>query len=262
MRNSIPQAITNMYRDSNNLNTQNTDISLMINGLKLVDKRCNNRHIRNTCQTKTFSVGQYKWNTVFENVNWKSVTSQFSKFCVFNKTKETAFKILHNIYPTNTYLQRFNKDIDLKCTFCNVFPETLPHLFFECFVTNFFWAEVEMKINKILDEKIKITRRDVLLNHYKSGTKKEIQYIINLLIMLAKNYIHKRKWAKKKPCYVEFILDVKYYMHSLYGIKNKKAKRTLEYWEYLNLDTLLTEKLELQLKTALMVDWSVGDTFW
>ncbi len=39
-------------------------------------------------------------------------------------------------------------------------------------------------------------------------------------------YIHKQKWAKGKPIFLLFQIDMKHYIELLLGLKNSKAKRT------------------------------------
>lgn len=56
--------------------------------------------------------------------------------------KELHFKILHNYYPCNSLLSKFNFDISSHCTFCNSNLETIPHLFFECDYAKEFWKKV------------------------------------------------------------------------------------------------------------------------
>ena len=49
------------------------------------------------------------------------------------------FKIVHDIYPTNTYIGRFT-DVNKKCEFCKMKDETVKHLFYGCQETCDFWG--------------------------------------------------------------------------------------------------------------------------
>jgi len=53
------------------------------------------------------------------------------KYCMSNKIREVHFKILHNVYPTNSQIASF-VDISDPCVFCKVEKETLLHLFYHC----------------------------------------------------------------------------------------------------------------------------------
>ncbi len=83
------------------------------------------------------------------------------------------------------------------------------------------------KINKALN----LEPCDILLcfqNPYFSD--KQI-YIINLLIILAKFYIHKSKVIQKKPSYITFCnTDLKIYFETLFNMRsqNKKHIKTIK----------------------------------
>ena len=47
------------------------------------------------------------WSFVFGNINWNKSWTICEKYCMNNKIKEVTFKILHNIYPVKSVLERF-----------------------------------------------------------------------------------------------------------------------------------------------------------
>ena len=56
------------------------------------------------------------------------------------------FKLANRILATNTYLKMINiRECD-RCTFCNLEPETLAHLFWQCPKTKIFIAEMKTEI--------------------------------------------------------------------------------------------------------------------
>uniref|UniRef100_A0A9J8BAW3 Reverse transcriptase domain-containing protein n=1 Tax=Cyprinus carpio carpio TaxID=630221 RepID=A0A9J8BAW3_CYPCA len=47
------------------------------------------------------------WNSFFNNVNWTKVWSLPQKFLLTNKVKEISYKLIHRVYPTKVFLQKF-----------------------------------------------------------------------------------------------------------------------------------------------------------
>ena len=69
------------------------------------------------------------WSAFVRIINWEKVWLLPHKFFLTNKVKEISFKMLHRFYPTNHYIQRLKKDIDVNCTHCDSVNENLVHLF-------------------------------------------------------------------------------------------------------------------------------------
>ena len=104
---------------------------LMLNGIELTDRKCNNKHIRQCYQRMNRVVprGKFYWRSQIEDMNWSRAWLLPHKYCISNKAKEVHFKILHKIYPVNGIIAKF-VDVDVSCTFCNHITETTSHLFF------------------------------------------------------------------------------------------------------------------------------------
>ncbi len=65
-----------------------------------------------------------------------------NKFLITNKVKEVSYKIIHKYYPAKNYVQKFKKDINTNCSFCDSHPETVLHLFWLCSYTKKLWADL------------------------------------------------------------------------------------------------------------------------
>ncbi|KPP69395.1 hypothetical protein Z043_111857, partial [Scleropages formosus] len=92
------------------------------------------------------------WNTFLNNVPWEKVWLLTHKYFVTNQVKETSFKIIHKFYPVKHFLRRLKDEIDVNCSFCNLHPEMVPHLFWHCCYTKKLWRDVS---NFIIDEMCK-----------------------------------------------------------------------------------------------------------
>ena len=54
------------------------------------------------------------------------------------------------------------------CTFCNIYPETLNHLFWECEYTSKLWEEIHEWIKELFEVDICMNKIDIIIGkHYK-----------------------------------------------------------------------------------------------
>lgn len=63
--------------------------------------------------------------------------------------------------------------------------------------------------------------------HGFSSEESSVFYILNLIFLLAKYYIHKCKFSNSKPLLSVFLSELKIYKDSLLGSSNPKAIRTV-----------------------------------
>lgn len=126
--------------------------SLSIQGILILDKKCNNNLIR-TCVTGIMFPGRQNKNDILHKFNKKSIDkirTMYLTFPIPPKVKETHFKIMNNIYPSKELLRlRFNID-DNVCTFCENDTETTDHVFFSCGVIQIFWSNLHKWIKQKL----------------------------------------------------------------------------------------------------------------
>jgi len=100
----------------NKVNIPYPQPTLSLNGIQLLDKKCNNKYIRRTLQSKNKVVprGKFFWNSQLDDINWKKKKTWLlpHKFCISNKVKEVNLcKILHKIYRVNSIISKY-VDVD------------------------------------------------------------------------------------------------------------------------------------------------------
>ncbi len=74
--------------------------------------------------------------------------------------------------------------------------------------------------------------KDVIL-YYENKSNKDLEFIVNLFILLAKFYIHKQTFLNSSPLLNLFCSDFDFYISSLRLLKNKKSVKCLEYYDAL-----------------------------
>ena len=89
-----------------------------------------------------------------------------------NILKEFQFKILHRYLATNDLLFKMEKVNSRKCTFCNLWRETILHLFYECYCVRDQLFQVQIALERLDCSVEKLTCKDVVLGYQlKSDTK-------------------------------------------------------------------------------------------
>ena len=98
------------------------------------------------------------------------------------------------------------------CVFCLTEHETTEHLFFSCSVTIRFWQDVYHWLNIGINNSL-FNKFQVMI--YTEGMSKKMSKMVNIIIIMGKNHIHKDKWKNSKPSIVCFKNEIKNYMTSL-----------------------------------------------
>ncbi len=172
------------------------------------------------------------WNNLFSDLEWKKVWCLPSKNLITNKVKEVSFRMIRRFYPTKPFLQRFREDIVLDCTFCNLHPENLEHLFWACNHTALFWRSVCNNIFKHILPDFSFSSLsfgNVLFGFISYPSSKYNHfYIINLILLLAKFHIHKLKFNNQRPSFTVFLNEAKQYIQNITNSRNPKAMKTID----------------------------------
>ncbi len=128
---------------------------------------------------------------------------------------------MNNFYPSTEFLrQRFGFESN-ECVFCKGDIETTEHLF-TCSQTQLFW--------KFFIDWLKRKNSAIPELDYNSITfgvilkDKQLDLMINVLLILAKFFIHKAKYLKIPPVFTCFLNEFHLYIKSLKFMKSKLAK--------------------------------------
>ncbi len=210
--------------------------SLMINDCSFLDKKCNNKILRNGF-TATYFSSSLRRSFLFKEFSKEAVVkirTSYISFPVLPKAKEVHFKMLNDIYPCNDLLyRRFNIGVNV-CTFCNADVETLEHLFFSCNLVKTFWEDWQMWLNSNAHFNLSITYRDILFGLQLEDKKKE--FGSNNLIILAKFFIHKCRFQKISPIFPMYLNEMKLFKKYVYCCKSLKALTLYDFLAVLIMD--------------------------
>ena len=129
-------------------------------------------------------------------------------------TKETKlrvlhFKILHNIYPSNTLLFKMGIKPSILCDDCHE-VESLDHMLFTCTKLKPFWQHINFKLGIILDQEVTLKLEQGVFGLTKTNINASYTKIneANHLILLAKLSIVKHRF--KRPSNLLFIFEYEF----------------------------------------------------
>ena len=147
----------------------------------------------------------------FDTGKWKQIYSLPHILKVDNKIEELQYKILHRYVATNKLLYKIGKRDSPRCNQCFLYPETIPHMFYECNVIRNFWFRIEEFLQGKLNNRTILLERDILFRYNNEGNE-ILENLVNRIILLGKFYIYKNKIKEKEITPLEFIamLQTKY----------------------------------------------------
>ncbi len=161
----------------------------------------------------------------YDNIPWKKVCTLSSKYLITNKVKEVSYKLLHLFYHVKLYMKKMFPDIDSLCSFCEAEDESMSHLYP---YTNLFWKDFLIFVHAFSSQSLFLLYKDVLFGCHNFTKEDNDKYLlINLLIFLAKLFLHKCKFQGAKPYFPVFCKDLKSYLDTLLTSNNFKALKTI-----------------------------------
>ena len=138
------------------------------------------------------------------------------QYIIVNKIKEVLFKIVHRYYPSKANICTFFPTVCNICTFCGCEGETIEHVFVDCPLVASFWFHLQRFISQKIKKNISLRKFEILLTVTEPNLSANEKYVINLIIILAKYYLHKMIWQSSKPSFYNFkITDLKKYWNSI-----------------------------------------------
>ena len=133
-----------------------------------------------------------KYSSVFPQFELSMTKTMFlipMKCVNNNQIQDSQFQILHRYLPTNKLLFKMEKIATMSCTLCNLYPESIVHLFYNCVSVKGLWMYVETLVEKLESRPIKLTAQDITLGFGLHLNRPSAYTDVNKLILYAKYYV-------------------------------------------------------------------------
>ena len=148
--------------------------------------------------------------------------SDVYKITNYTKYRSFQYRFLCKAIVLNPNLMRYGIRDNDRCSFCDIYKESVEHLFYDCQVTNYFLDEIKRKLN--IDIK-SIPLEMVIVNKINENPKR----VENLILLSCKFYIYRQRCMSKKPNFNEFkqmIQNIKEIEETIAKSKNKLPLHT------------------------------------
>jgi len=145
------------------------------------------------------------------------------------KIREFQYKILNNIIFTNQKLFKLKMIESPLCTFCKRETKSLKHLFFNCYVTKFFWEAFCSWLIECSISLQPLTLTDIVFGIF--NVEKDFD-ILNHLVLAAKLYIYKCKLNNVNPSLQVYKAKIKGVYQIEKRIATSRNKLTKHFWKW------------------------------
>ena len=123
------------------------------------------------------------------------------------KLRSFQYRLIHNAVITNTNLHKWGLGSP-NCSFCSKDEENYVHLFCECIAVVPIWEECKSLGQQLSNDNILLTNENILMN-----TCSKPCSVVNLLVLIAKQYIYRSRCLKMVP-------SIYQYRHEVFSTRN------------------------------------------
>ena len=110
------------------------------------------------------------------------------------QNQDLQYKVIMRFVHTNYLLYKMKKVSSQTCTFCNLEPETIEHLFFQCIHVKDIWWYVFEEWAKLTGNTYEPNLRGCVLGVYNNNV--DDTRAINTIVLIVKAYIMKCKYEQ------------------------------------------------------------------
>ena len=175
-------------------------------------------------------ISQSKWARELNlsvDMQWTEVYDALYKTTDDVAIRWLQLRLIHRILPANKRLKIFGIVESNECHHCPAVPESLLHVFWECKVVQTFWRDMNRVYSTTL-----LDRVSVILNMLQQGSPSMSIESMQLLILIAKQYVWRCRSNKKWPSVEEMakVLLRVYSVEKYISVVTDKKTKCDELW--------------------------------
>ena len=145
-----------------------------------------------------------RYSSIFPDLSDNEVNKMFllaRLLCRDIEIQSMQYRILHRYMPTNDLLYKMKKVVSNRCTFCNLYPENILHLFYECLEVRTLLNNVNSKLNNFLNSNLQVKCKDVIIGYRLTHLNANNVKFVNIVILHVKLFIWQSRCRNITPCY-------------------------------------------------------------
>lgn len=149
---------------------------------KLIDVKTNILKKKTTWENRLeISIEDEHFITAFKNIQVVTIATKYRDF---------QYRLIHNAIITNKHLCRWNLRTDDLCSFCNLYSESILHLFYSCECIQEIWQEIRAYIESQIDETVATLCQWNAEEIFFNRVHPRPAHVINFVILVVKQYIY------------------------------------------------------------------------
>lgn len=180
----------------------------------------------------TYPKSETKWMSELEltKKEWRKIYSLPFKCTKDSKLLWLQYQLLHRILPINYYLHRVGIVNSSLCYFCQQTPETIEHIFVDCYLVKEIWIELEKWMTDIFGLQTSFDKYSILFGKYDN---RDIHRLENLIILFTKQYIlqSKMKTSRLNVNIIKKSITRRLFIEKLLLLKNCNYYLFDTYWK-------------------------------
>ena len=174
-----------------------------------------------------------KWNTLLQqdwdinyfnklHVNIKSLSN-------YVKIRDFQYRFLQRAIITNIQLNEWGLRSSKDCSFCELYSESILHLFYECREVRPLWIKYQKLALEVYSQEISINVTNVVTNDFCQPK----THIVNSIAAYLKQYIYRQRCLKKGLCFTNFMkyMDQIRNIEKYIAIKNNNMHLFKKKWD-------------------------------
>ena len=160
-----------------------------------------------------------EFNALFLNARFLTLIGKYRSF---------QFRLLHRSIITNVDLHRWKLKENPDCYYCELQPETLEHLFWQCPTIKGYWHKLKGWITVEYQVDCGLSCKKVMFNLII----KNPNHVVNFICLMFKQYIYKQRCLKKAFNFAHFTASVQLIRNSekYYAITKGNINKHYKKW--------------------------------
>ena len=126
---------------------------------------------------------------------------------ICTKLRLFQYRLMQRIIPTNIKLKIWKIKESNRCTFCESFPESIQHLFWECEPVKKLWNALVKWFKYTFEIRLQIDYVTMLFN----GVNKHPKQMLNTTVLIVKYYIYSCKCQEIIPTFIPLLGKINEY---------------------------------------------------